>query len=118
MKKYLDRISDLESQLVTANAKIVELEKHDCEKFIDEGMGCSICSNLHLDLNKAKEIQDHVNWRISRLESELSTANKKAEKLVEHIKRWNSIYHLGIKCQDHIEDCEYCQALKELRGEK
>lgn len=89
-KQMEDSIKILESQLATANAKIVEFEKHDCEKFIDEGMGCSICSKLHLDLNKAKEIQDHVNWRISSLEAELSTANKKAERLVDVIKRFMS----------------------------
>ena len=63
---------DLESKLTTANAKIVELEKRNKELESQQGETMML-GGANIALNK----------RIDDLEANLSTANKKAEKLVE-----------------------------------
>jgi len=48
------------------------------------------------------------NKRIDELEAKLEAAR-------EAIERWNSIYHLGIKCNSLPDpDCEYCKVLSHL----
>lgn len=60
--------------------------------------------------NALKERDDEFDraekWRGKCWDLETSLASAR-----EAIKRWDNIYHLGIKCQDNIPDCEYCKVL-------
>lgn len=53
----------------------ITMKKHNCEKWIEEGRGCSVCNSLHLDIEKAKELQTYVNWQISTLAQEVNRLN-------------------------------------------
>lgn len=58
-----------------------EQEKHDCERWRDEGTGCSICRYSHsLTLEELKEAQEHANWRITSLKEELAQEKEKSFK--------------------------------------
>lgn len=96
---------DLESQLTTANAKIVELE----------------ATQLSLDDICYRKLN-------SELEAELSTANKKAEKLVEALEKYGNHIPSCLERYAFIQNtktgemridcnCGFEQAINEFRGE-
>ena len=41
---------------------------HNCKKWLEEGQGCSICSKIgRLTKEEIKEVQEHINWKLSDL---------------------------------------------------
>ena len=57
---------------------------HNCQKQLEEGQGCSICSKIgRLTKEEIKKIQEHINWKILELSKEnivLRTENRKLKK--------------------------------------
>ena len=56
-------------------------EKHDCERWAEEGSGCSICSQTHkiLTVDEIKEVQERINWRINELSHFAQELKEKVE---------------------------------------
>jgi len=74
---------------------IINLQKHDCQVFMEEAQGCSICSKIFLkspikNKKDLKELQEYCNARIF----ELTVEN---EKLKEELKKEKSL--LKCKCK-------------------
>ena len=70
---YIDKP---EEQALTTTISLIkelqELKKHDCQRWMEEGAGCSICSRTNkLTKEELREVQEHINWRISELNKEL-----------------------------------------------
>jgi len=59
------------------------IEKHDCEKWRNEGAGCSVCSKSHLmSIEQIKEVQNFCNWKISEQGKKIEEMKEIIEDLV------------------------------------
>lgn len=57
-------------------------ERHDCEKWHDEGRGCSVCSSLiNHSLDDAKALQAHINGVIVEQQAEILELKVKCRRL-------------------------------------
>ena len=76
--------------------------KHDCYKWREEGMGCTICGKSGLlSKEEIKELQEHINWRISEqnvIIAELLKACKLAERFLKiEDSQWDYDVFLALK---------------------
>lgn len=50
------------------------MKKHNCEKWLEEGNGCTICNSILKGMTVAeiKEIQSFINWIITAQKREIA----------------------------------------------
>ena len=84
---YIDKPEEQAlTQAILLIKELQELKKHDCQRWMEEGAGCSICSRTNkLTKEELKEVQEHINWRISELNKELQGIRERAD--VEKVRR-------------------------------
>ena len=71
-------------EIEAKDKEIAELKKHNCEDWVNEGRGCSICCNSMIySLDEWKKVQEHVDARIAEQEGEIAELKAKIAGLRE-----------------------------------
>lgn len=82
-----------------------ELKKHSCEKWLEEARGCSICSKIGvMTKEEIKDIQEHINWHITSLQSALAEKDTEIERLKAELENHKNEYEYISKLQATIEE--------------
>lgn len=55
---------------------------HNCKEWLEEGQGCSICNRIGLiSFKELKNVQEHINWKISTVTKENKNIKNENRKL-------------------------------------